>query len=68
MSAFQAVDLSALRWVATTALEMAALKVANSVSQWVVELAGWTAVSLAELTAASTALGMEEVKAVSSAV
>jgi hypothetical protein len=50
------------------ALEMAALKVANSVSQWVVELAGWTAVSLAELTAASTALGMAEVKAVSSAV
>jgi hypothetical protein len=50
------------------AVALAVVRVSCWAVQWVVELAGWTAVSLAELTAASTALGMAEVKAVSSAV
>ena len=51
----------------TTALETAALMVASSVSQWVVELADWTAVSLAVRTAGTMALEKVEMKAVSSA-
>ena len=52
----------------TKALEMVALKVANSVVQKAVESVDWTAVSLAGRMAAMTALGRVALKVLSSVV